>query len=38
LVEIGCGKVLSGMVRRINPELSSSNVETPDDIEAFLKG
>jgi len=26
------------MVRRINPELSSSNVETPDDIEAFLKG
>jgi len=38
LVEIGCGKVLSGMVRRINPELSSSNVETPDDIETFLKG
>lgn len=37
LVEIGCGKVLSGMVRRIDRAMSAQNVETPDDVEAFLK-
>ena len=37
LVEVGCGKVLSGMVKRINRDMSALNVETPSDIEAFLK-
>lgn len=37
LVEIGCGKVLTGMTKRIDRELFSKNVETPADIEAFLK-
>lgn len=36
LTEIGAGKVLSGLTRRINKEISSDNVATPDDIEKFL--
>lgn len=35
--EIGAGKALSGMVRRINREIACSAVGTPDDI-AKLKG
>jgi [acyl-carrier-protein] S-malonyltransferase len=35
LLEVGHGKVLSGMTRRIDRELSSANVGTPDDIAAF---
>ncbi|NQV46186.1 MAG: ACP S-malonyltransferase [Rhodospirillaceae bacterium] len=37
LVEIGAGKVLSGLTRRIDSALSSLNVATPEDVEAFLK-
>jgi len=37
LVEAGAGKVLTGMAKRINRELSNFNVETPDDLEAFAK-
>ncbi len=37
LVEIGTGKVLSGLVRRIDKELTGLSVGTPDGIEAFLK-
>ena len=36
-VEIGAGKVLSGLVRRIDPEVSSLSISTPADIEEFLK-
>nr|WP_298794886.1 ACP S-malonyltransferase [uncultured Acetobacter sp.] len=36
-VEIGAGKVLSGLVRRIDPEVSTCSVGTPADIETFLK-
>jgi [acyl-carrier-protein] S-malonyltransferase len=36
LVEIGCGKVLSGMVKRIDKEMTARNAETPTDIEALL--
>ncbi|MCP1230771.1 ACP S-malonyltransferase [Acetobacter indonesiensis] len=36
-VEIGAGKVLSGLVRRIDPEVSSLSIGTPADIEEFLK-
>jgi len=36
LVEIGTGKVLTGLTRRIDRELSGSAVGTPADIETFL--
>lgn len=37
LVEIGAGKVLSGLARRIDPELAVMNVETPEDVGAVLE-
>jgi len=36
LVEIGVGKVLSGLARRIDGDLVASNIGTPADVEAFL--
>lgn len=36
LVEIGSGKVLTGLVRRIDRELTGRSVQGPDDIEALL--
>ncbi len=36
LVEVGSGKVLSGLARRIDKELSASNVGTPAGVEEFL--
>jgi [acyl-carrier-protein] S-malonyltransferase len=36
-VELGAGKVLTGLNRRIERELVTANVETPADVEAFLK-
>lgn len=36
LVEIGVGKVLSGLARRIDRDLASRNIGTPEDVEAFL--
>lgn len=36
-VEIGAGKALSGMVKRIAQEPVIANVGTPADVEAFLK-
>lgn len=36
-VEVGTGKVLSGLNRRIERELSVINVGTPAEVEAFLK-
>ena len=36
LVELGSGKVLSTMVRRINRAMTGAAVGTPADIEAFL--
>ncbi len=38
LVEIGHGKVLSGMTRRIDRDLSGVNVGSAEDIEAYLAG
>ncbi|MEK9754360.1 MAG: ACP S-malonyltransferase [Rhodospirillaceae bacterium] len=38
LVEVGSGKVLSGLAKRIDRDLSASNIETPDDVAAFLAG
>lgn len=34
--EIGAGKVLSGLVRRINGDVATRSVGTPADVEAFL--
>lgn len=36
LVELGTGKVLSAMVRRINKAMNGSAVQGPTDIETFL--
>jgi [acyl-carrier-protein] S-malonyltransferase len=37
LVEVGSGKALSGMARRINRDLATHAVCDPDDVEALLK-
>mgnify|MGYP000367843980 CR=1 FL=1 len=37
LVELGAGKVLSGLARRIDRNLAATSVETPHDIEELLK-
>ncbi len=37
LVELGTGRVLTGLARRIDRELEAVSVEGPDDIESFLK-
>jgi [acyl-carrier-protein] S-malonyltransferase len=37
LVELGAGKVLAGLAKRIDKELTGTAIGTPADIEAFLK-
>lgn len=37
LVEIGAGKVLTGLTRRIDPALGARAVQGPDDVDALLK-
>lgn len=37
LVECGTGKVLSGLVKRIDKEMTGLALNAPQDIEAFLK-
>jgi len=37
VAEIGAGRVLAGLVRRIDRELQAVSVGTPAEIEAFLK-
>lgn len=37
LVECGSGKVLSGLVKRIDKDMTGVALNTPSDIEAFLK-
>ena len=36
MVEVGPGRVLTGLARRIDPELTLINVETPEGIEAAV--
>jgi [acyl-carrier-protein] S-malonyltransferase len=37
-VEIGAGKVLAGMVKRIAPDAEALSLNEPADLEAFAKG
>jgi [acyl-carrier-protein] S-malonyltransferase len=37
IVEIGAGKVLGGLAKRIDREIAASSVGTPAEIETFLK-
>lgn len=37
LVELGAGKVLSGLTKRIDKDITARSVGTPQDIEEFLK-
>jgi [acyl-carrier-protein] S-malonyltransferase len=37
LIELGAVKALTGMVKRIDPEVSGSSVGAPADIETLLK-
>jgi [acyl-carrier-protein] S-malonyltransferase len=37
IVELGAGKVLAGLAKRIDPEIVGTSVGTPADIEIFLK-
>jgi [acyl-carrier-protein] S-malonyltransferase len=37
VIELGDGKVLSGLVKRIEPELAALSVGTPAEVEAALK-
>jgi [acyl-carrier-protein] S-malonyltransferase len=37
-IEIGAGRVLAGLVRRIAPEATTRSIGTPAEIEDFLKG
>ena len=36
LIEVGAGKVLTGLTRRIDRELKGISIQGPDDIEGFL--
>jgi len=36
VVEVGPGKVLSGLVKRISPQLKAKNFESPRDLEKFV--
>lgn len=37
MTEIGAGKVLGGLIRRIDRDIAVDNVETPEQVEAFLR-
>ena len=36
-IELGAGKVLTGLSKRIADDLTGISVQTPQDIEEFLK-
>lgn len=38
LIELGAGKVLTGLTKRIDAELAGRSIGTPADIEDFMKG
>ncbi|MDD2794567.1 ACP S-malonyltransferase [Acidocella sp.] len=37
-IELGAGKVLAGLVKRITPDAATASAGSPADIEALLKG
>lgn len=37
VIEIGAGKVLTGLIKRIDPGINASAINTPQDMDAFLK-
>ena len=37
LVEVGAGKVLSGLTRRIDGDMSAQSIQEPADIEVFIQ-
>ena len=37
LIELGAGKVLSGLTKRIERDMTTMSVETPEDVEAAIK-
>ena len=37
MYELGAGKVLAGLVKRIDKEIEASSVSAPADVEAALK-
>ena len=37
MIEVGAGKILSGLVKRIDKEIAPANAHTPSEIEAVLK-
>ena len=37
IVELGAGKVLSGMAKRINPDLILHSISSPQELDAFVK-
>lgn len=36
IVEVGAGKVLSGLIKRIDPDIQTRSLEKPEDIDAFV--
>lgn len=37
VVEVGSGRVLTGLMGRINRDIETCNLETPEDLDAFMK-
>ena len=37
LIEAGAGKVLTGLAKRIDRDITAVSLQTPGDIEDFLK-
>lgn len=37
MIELGTGKVLCGLVRRINKEIATSNAGTPEEVEKLIE-
>jgi len=38
MIELGAGKVLCGLARRINKDMTTANADTPEGIDALLEG
>lgn len=38
MIELGAGKVLAGLVKRIEPDITASSAGTPEQVEALIAG